>query len=442
MFLKKVYYYLFRSYHRPSAKFLHLLVLLKSLLFNKKSKILSEKFMLLKNPPISTIFYNFFGRFLIISLNFIYIIFFNKFFKSKTKINSSYNKEIPKNMGSDSSPWPNQAMHLFEVLKDLDQISFELIEENYKASILSLESSRYYKDLPWWLECRKEFKSIFLNKENKINREELKNFRNNKNTKAALLADQNFLSGNLNNRFNKLKSLSLINLYHKISEVVDINILRSSSESYSGNNYCLNYRGQRLSHRILRYAYYTSQILNNVNFCDEKKKFILDLGGGYGGLSRSLFNYFNNATFIIIEIPEVCAFAYYFLKNNYSKKKIGTFKDFEKIKNIDQLNLAKFDFVILPQTCIEKFNSNIIDLSINTTSIGEMDDEVQNYYVSHLERITKKYLYSVNRPEMRKEKYNAQGYYNLNFNCRWNALIYKYSHTYHIEFLGKKNNST
>jgi len=277
MFLKKVYYYLFRSYHRPSAKFLHLLVLLKSLLFNKKSKILSEKFMLLKNPPISTIFYNFFGRFLIISLNFIYIIFFNKFFESKTKIDSSYNKEIPKNMGSDSSPWPNQAMHLFEVLKDLDQISFELIEENYKASILSLESSRYYKDSPWWLECRKEFKSIFLNKENKINKEELKNFRNNKNTKAALLADQNFLSGNLNNRFNKLKSLSLINLYHKISEVVDINILRSSSESYSGNNYCLNYRGQRLSHRILRYAYYTSQILNNVNFCDEKKKFILDL---------------------------------------------------------------------------------------------------------------------------------------------------------------------
>ena len=49
-------------------------------------------------------------------------------------------------------------------------------------------------------------------------------------------------------------------------------------------------------------------------------------------------------------------------------------------------------FVILPQTCIEKINDKIIDLSINTTSLGEMSNEVQDYYISQLERITKKYF--------------------------------------------------
>ena len=439
MFLKKINYYFFKSYHRPSAIFLHFLVFFQSFFFNKKSKIISEKFMLLKNPPASTIFYNLFGRFFIIIANFIFIFFFNKFFESKTKIDSLSSKVKVENIGSDTSPWPKQAIHLFEKLKDLDETCFDLIEENYKASILSLENSKYYKDSPWWIECREEFKNIFMNKDNSINREEFKNFRNSKKTKAALLADQNFLKGDLDSRLNKFKSLSLIYLYHKISEIVDINILRLSSESYSGNNCCLNYRGQRLSHRILRYAYYTSQISKNVNFLDKRKKLVLDLGGGYGGLSRSLFNQFNNSTFIIIEIPEVCAFAYYFLKNNYPEKKIGTFKDFNNFEKIDQFNLAKYDFVILPQTCIEKIESNIIDLSINTTSIGEMDNEVQNYYMSQLERITKEYLYSVNRAKVRKDKYNAQGYYSLNFDSRWIALIYKFSHTYHIEFLGKKN---
>ena len=40
-------------------------------------------------------------------------------------------------------------------------------------------------------------------------------------------------------------------LYHKYSEVVDLSILRSVSDSLAGNNRCINYRGQRLNHRIL-----------------------------------------------------------------------------------------------------------------------------------------------------------------------------------------------
>ena len=67
-----------------------------------------------------------------------------------------------------------------------------------------------------------------------------------------------------------------------------------------------------------------------------------------------------------------------------------------------------------------------------------MSNEVQDYYISQLERITKKYLYSVNRAKTRKDKYDAKGFYDLNFNSRWKSIIYKFSHTYHIEFLGKK----
>ncbi len=436
--LSKLYYYLFKSYHRPSSKFFHLIALLQTFFFNKKSKIMSERMMLLKSPPTSTIFYNFFGRIFVLTINLFFILLFNKFFESEVSIDSFENKKNKIQSGHDHSLWPEQAIHIFENNKELNDDTYKKIQENYKASIISLENNKNFKDSPWWIECRKEFRDIFINDDGSLNQDEFKNFRKSKQTKAALLADQNFLNGDIGSRLNKIKSLSLINLYHKLSEIIDINILRAASESYSGNSVCLNYRGQRLNHRVLRYAYYSSQIIKNTNFSKIEKKVILDLGGGYGGLSRMLYNQMSNVIPIIIELPEVCAFAHYFFKNNYPDIKIGTFNDVYNLEKIDASTIYKYDILILPQTCIEKIDDNTIDLSINTTSLGEMTNEVQDYYINQFERITKKYLYSVNRAKVRKDKYNAQGFYDLKFTSRWKSKIYKYSHTYHIEFLGEK----
>ena len=151
----KIYHFLFKSYHRPSAKILHFLALFQSLFFNKKSKAISEKFMLLKNPPTSTIFYNFFGRIFILIANFIFITLFNKYFESDTFIDNFQNKKNKNKIGRDSSPWPNQAIHLFENLKEVDEDSFIQIQENYRLSLESLEKNKYFKDSPWWIECRK-----------------------------------------------------------------------------------------------------------------------------------------------------------------------------------------------------------------------------------------------------------------------------------------------
>ena len=164
----------------------------------------------------------------------------------------------------------------------------------------------------------------------------------------------------------------------------------------------------------------------------------MDLGGGYGGLSRILKNIYQKSTMVIIEIPEVCLMANYFVKKNFPNCKIGTVKDFKDKINITSDDVKKFDFIILPQPFMELFEENTFDLIINTTSIGEMANEMQNYYIEHIERITSNYFYSINRAELRADKYNAQGFYDLNFKKRWIAKLYNFTHTYHIEFLGKK----
>lgn len=85
---------------------------------------------------------------------------------------------------------------------------------------------------------------------------------------------------------------------------------------------------------------------------------------------------------------------------------------------------------------LEKLKQSSIDLTINTTSLGEMTDNMQNYYIEHIERISRNF-YSVNRAKTRKEKYNSRGFYSFNFKKKWNTLLYKFNHTYHIEFFGE-----
>ena len=103
-------------------------------------------------------------------------------------------------------------------------------------------------------------------------------------------------------------------------------------------------------------------------------------------------------------------------------------------KNLDYKN---YDFVILPQNMIKKLKDESVDLVLNTSSLSEMKNETQDFYIKQIERIAKKYFYSVNRHKFKMHKYNAQGFYNLSFKKKWDTIIYNFTHTYQLEFLGK-----
>jgi putative sugar O-methyltransferase len=180
-----------------------------------------------------------------------------------------------------------------------------------------------------------------------------------------------------------------------------------------------------------------SQLINNTNIKYDDKIVICDIGGGYGGLIRLLKHYFINSTCILIELPETCLLASYFLKNNFPDSKVLLYSDFEDLGG--DVNLKQYDFIILPQNMIKKLKNKSIDLTINTSSLSEMKNETQDFYFTEIERITNKYFYSVNRHKFKEQKYNAQGFYNLKFQKRWDTIIYNFTHTYQLEFLGRIN---
>ena len=114
--LNKIKYLLFDSYHRPSAKILHIFVFFKSLFFNYKTKIFSEKMFLLKSPPNSMIYLNFFGRIAYLTLNFFMILLFNRFLNKNIFIDDGINQDriSSEQEGNDETSWPLQSLKYFE----------------------------------------------------------------------------------------------------------------------------------------------------------------------------------------------------------------------------------------------------------------------------------------------------------------------------------------
>ena len=435
LMINKFLSFIKHSYHRPTAKFEHFCVLIFKLFLNNKTKLVSEKMMLLKFPPISMVYFNSLGRFFYALINFLSIILFRKFFDKSLSIEKFDNEEKTirqkKNIGDNLSPWPPQAIHNFEDQKEVSDDFLDKIFSSYEKAIED-ENKEELEDSPWWTELRKEFQGIFL--ENKgLNKKSIQNFRNDIESKSAILKDQNVAISKKNSKFiNMINATLLACLYHKYSEIINLNTLRAVSDSYAGNNSCVIYRGQRLNHRILRYSYYISQLKNKLDFKQDEKITICDIGGGFGGLLRLLKNTYLNSTCILVELPETCLLASYFLKKNFPDSKILLYSDFNK-----DVNYKDYDIVILPQNMIKNFEDKSIDLVLNTSSLSEMKNETQDFYLSQIERVTKKYFYSVNRHKYKMHKYNAQGFYNLKFKKRWNTIIYDFTHTFQLEFLGK-----
>ena len=453
--MNKLKEYLSNSYYRPLNILESILVYFLEFFYTKKSCTFSERTFLKKRMPKSIIYYNFFGRMVYVFVNFVFIIIFDRIFDKSLIIEENENKKdsikkerLSIEKGSDNYIWPTNYLDTREKIVDIKNFPedgfFNDISESYKISLEDLKKNSI-TDSEIWQKCRSEFQSHFFDKDHNLNSENIKNFKNIEfNFAANLLNDEKKII-NPESKKNKMKSVLLVNFYHKLSNFIDLEVLRMASDNYAGNGHCVVYRNQRLNYRILRQSYFFSQLKNNIELKKNDKNFFLDIGGGYGGLLRFLKHYYNNSVGILIDLPEVCCFASYFLKTCFPEAKIALTKDFKNIDRIGENELKKYDFVILDQLALKKFEKNIIDLAINTVSLGEMNKEDQDYYIDQIQRVTKRYFYSVNRPQQSgqfqggKFDFELDGFYNFKLLPKlWNIKIYKFNHTFHLEFLGEK----
>ena len=96
--------------------------------------------------------------------------------------------------------------------------------------------------------------------------------------------------------------------------------------------------------------------------------------------------------------------------------------------------------MILPSWCFSEIPNDYIDLSINTTSLGEVSKDYGKYFLDNIERTTKNYFYSNNKVNSVENIWDGFGHNQFDFKKNWFPIIYNFSYTWHLEFLGKKIN--
>lgn len=91
---------------------------------------------------------------------------------------------------------------------------------------------------------------------------------------------------------------------------------------------------------------------------------ILEIGGGYGSLARTIMGLNPNAKYVMIDLPETLFFAEVFLRHSFPEKSFA-YAD-------ERGHDADADIVLVPAALRRVLTGKQFDLAINTNSLGEM----------------------------------------------------------------------
>ena len=117
-------------------------------------------------------------------------------------------------------------------------------------------------------------------------------------------------------------------------------------------------------------------------------KYVLEIGGGYGGMAHKIKKKFSNTKIFSFDIPQSNLITHYYLKTLHPDLKIFDYNEY--VNNGLKVNLKDFenyDFFILPTPLLDQLPHNrIFDLTINTRSFQEMNKKTINFIFSSFQK--------------------------------------------------------
>jgi putative sugar O-methyltransferase len=118
---------------------------------------------------------------------------------------------------------------------------------------------------------------------------------------------------------------------------------------------------------------------------------IMEIGGGYGGLARSMMNFNPRAAYVICDLEETQFFQAVHLANNFGFNAVELCEDGITAETV----LEPGRFYLLPQRCADTIPPDSIDIVINQQSLQEMTADQIQRYVDVIKRASR-FFYSCN----------------------------------------------
>lgn len=158
-----------------------------------------------------------------------------------------------------------------------------------------------------------------------------------------------------------------------------------------GNPYGI-YDGDNFIRTGSEYLHYYSHLINKLLINKTTRKYIVELGGGYGGLAYFLNKNVTNLTFIDFDLPENMALTAYYLLSSFPEKKVLLFGE----ADLNETIINDYDIILMPNFELSKLPTNTIDLIFNSYSLAEMTSETINEYIPQLMRSSNGYILHIN----------------------------------------------
>ncbi|MBU1667649.1 putative sugar O-methyltransferase [bacterium] len=424
-----------------------LISLFDAMIYQKQSQFLLHKSNAHRCPYDFILFYNAFGRILFSTKEFIALITNNKVFTKSITIDgfdAEPNHATLYQKGNRHILWPKSPMIQTSSPRISDEYYDKIANSFFLAYHHNLNKHNVnQKDISHeWERITTEFRTIFFDKENKIIKKNIENFRSDPKIYNKIFNDQYpYINSNHNHARNYLTAIDLVTEYHRYGSKINKELLASISESRAGNYLSINYRGKKLSEQLLQNMVVANDIIQNVPFSTERRNKVLDIGAGFGGSARILSYYTPNTTHILLDLPETLFLTAYYLKYNFPNKKIAVLEDI--YAHLDRFNeiIEKYDFIIIPPFVLEYIEAESMDLVMNAASLAFMSQAYLEYYLKEINRVLKEngYFYSLNTTE---DSQWGIGSHRWNYQANYLTLMYNFDNRFaYPQWLGKKVNN-
>jgi putative sugar O-methyltransferase len=318
-------------------------------------------------------------------------------------------RQIKKNIGpsiGDSNLFNNEIEKCFQsrILKPNDDLIYDRIIQSYiKSKEIQKNLSNAYQVGNEWLPIYNHYMGQTMTALKTKNKECLKKIYENFMREDCSVGlhglsfdmKNAYFKNNISNIDKELFFYDTIYRYNHWRSLTD-NKFTSKDLKMSdyGNPYGI-YDGEDFIRIGSEYLHYYSYIIDLLLNKKSGRKYIVELGGGYGGLGYFLNKNICNLSYIDFDLPENMALTAFYLLSSFPEKKVLLFGE----GDLNEKTINDYDIILMPNFELSKLPDNYIDLIFNSYSLAEMSSETINEYIPHLMRSSNGYILHINHAQ-------------------------------------------
>ena len=289
---------------------------------------------------------------------------------------------------------------------ELEEDLFDRIDMELNAYLeCGLASGDPGSLIPTWQAKVDEEPKRFIEDNNSVNRDALRNFRRLQIFISDVpfcdlgkLSLRGFLDGAARGAKRRLGECLPI-----LKEYGYDDLLREYPCHPAGNPHTFKREGFLYTQRWFRHVYHLG-LMNSVLKARLAKNFVtLDIGSSYGVFSNLVKREFPESHHVLVDFPEQLILAHYFLGKCFPGARIAGPREVLSEDILSRDFIERFDFVLIPSTLYERLGPQSVDLVTNFTSFGEMTKTSFDYYTKVPPFTTARYFLTVNRMQSRPD---------------------------------------